>query len=426
MRRRQFLKVVAGAGLGAPFVFSQSGCSTVLPPPDPGTGLSLYCIAGDVTDTSALIWLRAAPGSQVSVQYGKDARLAEFVATNSFMVEAAADHTAKISLDSLQSLTRYYYRAAVSGKLPGPISSFATAPRAEDDAKVTFCFSGDTRQSYKPFTVMYAAAAQRPDFFLHLGDTIYADKNGSAQQLEEFWAKYRINRDDFGTQSCFQHSSVYVVWDDHEVDDNFLPGDALAPIGWRAFLDYWPVRCPASEPKRIYRSFRWGRAVELFILDTRQYRDLERGTMLGEAQKSWLFDRIARSTATFKFIATSVTMTGGGSDRWDGFPKERAQILHYINEQKIRGVYFLSADMHYAAIARIPKSGGLKDITAGPLGAPLNRITNGTARRFEYYLAENFNFAKITVDPKADPNRALLEFIDQDNQVFHSTTLHAG
>ncbi len=426
MRRRQFLKVVAGAGLGAPFVFSQSGCSTVLPLPDPGTGLSLYCIAGDVTDTSALIWLRAAPGSQVSVQYGRDPRLTEFDATRHFTVEAAADHTTKISLDSLQPSTRYYYRGAVKGKLPGPISSFVTAPGAQDDAKVTFCFSGDTRQSYKPFTAMDAVAAHRPDFFIHLGDTIYADKNGSAETLPEFWGKYQVNRDDFGTRDCLRHSSLYVTWDDHEVEDNFLPGDALAPIGWRAFLDYWPVRCPVSEPTRIYRSFRWGRAVELFILDTRQYRDLERGTMLGEAQKAWLFDRIARSTANFKFIATSVTMAGGGSDRWDGFPKERAQILHYINEQKIRGVYFLSADMHYAAITRIPKSGGLKDITAGPLGAPLNRITNGTARRFEYYLAENFNFAKITVDPKADPNRALLEFIDQDNQVFYSTMLRAG
>ena len=425
MQRRQFLKVVAGAGLGAPIILNQWGCATVLPPPDRSTGLSLYCISGDVTDSSALIWLRAVPGSQVAVQYGRDARLTEFDTTIPFAVEASTDYTAKISLDSLQPATRYYYRGAVNGKLPGPISSFLTAPRADDDAKVTFCFSGDTRQSYKPFTAMDAAAAQRPDFFLHLGDTIYADKNGSAETLPEFWAKYQINRDDFGTQDCLRHSSLYVTWDDHEVEDNFLPGDALALTGWRAFLDYWPVRVPESEPMRIYRSFRWGRAVEIFILDTRQFRDLKRGTMLGEAQKAWLFERIASSAATFKFIATSVTMAGGGSDRWDGFPKERAEILRYINEKKLRGVYFISADMHYAAIARIPKSGGLKDITAGPLGAPLNRITDGTARRFEYFLAENFNFAKITVDPKADPSGALLEFIDQDNQIFHSTTLRA-
>jgi len=425
MRRREFLKAVAAAGLGAPFVLGQSGCATAVTPPDHATALSLYALAGDVTDASALIWLRAEPGSRVAVQYGRDARLADYAATAVERVNVAADYTAKISVNGLQPATRYYYRAVVSGKVPGPIGSFLTAPRAHDAAKVTFCFSGDTRESYKPFTVMNAAAAQRPDFFLHLGDTIYADKNGNARQLAEFWTKYRINRDDAATQACFQNTALYVVWDDHEVEDNFLPGNSLAPIGWQAFLDYWPVRCPAAEPRRIYRSFHWGRGVELFILDTRQYRNIERGTMLGEDQKVWLFEAIAASTATFKFIATSVTMAGGGSDRWDGFPKERAQILRFIHEKKIRGVYFLSADMHYAAVARIPKSGGLKDITAGPLAAPLNRITNGTARRFEYYLAENFNFAKITVDPAADPNRALLEFIDQDNRVFHSAWLSA-
>ena len=148
--------------------------------------------------------------------------------------------------------------------------------------------------------------------------------------------------------------------------------------------------------------------------------------MLGERQKEWLLDGIAKSSALFKFIATSVTMAGGDRDRWEGFPKERQEILRYIIDKKIPGVIFLSADMHYAAITKIPKSGGMKDITAGPLGAPLNRITNGTARRFEFFLAENFNFGKITVDPKNEPGKAALEFIDQDNKVFYRSKLRAG
>ena len=119
-------------------------------------------------------------------------------------------------------------------------------------------------------------------------------------------------------------------------------------------------------------------------------------------------------------------MVGGGLDRWDGYPKERQELFSFIKEKKIGGVVFLSADLHYAAISKIPNSGGLKDITAGPIGAPVNRITNGTASRFEYFLAENFNFAKITIDPKNDPRKAMVEFIDQDNQVFHSSTLRAG
>jgi len=425
MNRRGFLRVLGGAGLAASTVLGKSGCAPALIRSDADSGLSLGYVAGDVTHESAMIWLRAEPRSRVALQYSTDPGFRQFSLTGQFSVEPDSDFTAQISLDKLQAATRYYYRAAVAGKTPGEIASFITAPRPDDEARVSFCFSGDTRESYKPFTVMNAVRAQQPDFFVHLGDTIYADRNGAAQQLEEFWSKYRINRDDAATQACFRDTSAYVVWDDHEVEDNYLPGHPLAPIGQRAFLDYWPIRRPSAEPERIFRSFRWGKAVELFILDTRQYRDLTKATMLGKVQKDWFFDGIARSQAMFKFIATTVPMAGGGSDRWDGYPKERNEILRYINDKNIRGIVFLSADLHCAAITKIPGSGRLKDITAGPLAAPLNRVTNGTAGRFEYFLAENFNFAKITVDPKTDPRNAMVEFIDQDKQVFHSAKIKA-
>ena len=108
-------------------------------------------------------------------------------------------------------------------------------------------------------------------------------------------------------------------------------------------------------------------------MDARQYRDRKKGTMLGKDQKEWLLEGISRSDAIFKFIATSVPMAGGGKDRWDGYPRERAEILGYIRQRKVTGIIFLSGDLHCAAITRIPKSGGLRDITAGPLAAPLNR-----------------------------------------------------
>ena len=170
----------------------------------------------------------------------------------------------------------------------------------------------------------------------------------------------------------------------------------MAPIGRKAFLDYWPIRRNLEEPQRIYRSFRWGKALELFILDTRQYRDRKHGTMLGESQKEWLFEGISRSEAIFKFIATSVPMAGGGSDRWDGYPRERSEILGYIREKKITGVIFLSADLHCAAITRIPKSNGLRDITAGPLAAPLNRITEWNRQP-----VSSFSWRKILILQKS-------------------------
>lgn len=425
MERRQFLKIIGGAGLAMPGFLGASACAPAIVNPDSSTGLSLGYVSGDVRPDSALVWLRAEPGSRVSLRYGKEPGLGQFQTTEARAADASADHCAIISLDKLDPATRYYYRAVVEGRAPAPQASFLTAPRPDDISKVTFCFSGDTRQGYKPFTVMHAVRAQRPDFFLHLGDTIYADRNGAARTLEEFWSKYRINRDDAASQSCFSDTSVYAIWDDHEVEDNYLPGHPLAPIGYKAFLDYWPVRRSAAEPRRIYRAARWGRALDLIILDTRQYRAADRSTMLGQRQKDWFFERLASSTATFKFVATTVPMAGGGQDRWDGFPKEREEILRYIHDKKIAGVVFMSADLHYAAVTKIPRGNGLIDITAGPLAAPLNRVTNSANSRYEFFLAQNFNFAKITIDPKVNANEAQLEFIDQDNQSFYTRKIRA-
>lgn len=423
MKRREFLKVLGLTGLGG---LGQFGCASTILQSHKDTGLTHCYVCGEVTDDSALIWLRGEPGSQAALHYGRDPKFTEFSSTEPVTVDPQADSTAIIPLDELEPATRYYYRALVAGKKPGPVATFVTAPSPDDNAKVSFCFSGDMRDSYKPFTVMNAVHFQRPDFFMHLGDTIYADINGVARRLPEFWAKYRRNREDLSTEGCFCATSIYATWDDHEVVNDFGPGHQLAPIGRKAFLDYWPIRHREGEGDRIYRSFRWGQAAEIFILDVRQYRNAAKNTMLGAMQKRWLFESLARSSATFKFIATPVPMVGGGLDRWDGYPKERQELFTFIKEKKIGGVVFLSADLHYAAISKIPNSGGLKDITAGPIGAPVNRVTNGTASRFEYFLAENFNFAKITIDPKNDPRKAMVEFIDQDNQVFHSSTLRAG
>lgn len=423
MKRREFLKVLGLTGLGG---LGQFGCASTILQSHKDTGLTHCYVCGEVTDDSALVWLRGEPGSRAALHYGRDPKFAEFASTEAVTVDPQADSTAIIPLDDLEPATRYYYRALVAGKKPGPVATFVTAPRPDENAKVSFCFSGDMRDSYKPFTVMNAVHFQRPDFFMHLGDTIYADINGVARRLPEFWAKYRRNREDLSSEGCYCATSIYATWDDHEVVNDFGPGHHLAPIGRKAFLDYWPIRHREGEADRIYRSFRWGQAAEIFILDVRQYRNAAKNTMLGAMQKRWLFDSLARSSATFKFIATPVPMVGGGLDRWDGYPKERQELFSFIKEKKIGGVVFLSADLHYAAISKIPNSGGLKDITAGPIGAPVNRITNGTASRFEYFLAENFNFAKITIDPKNDPRKAMVEFIDQDNQAFHSSTLRAG
>lgn len=422
LSRRDFLKLSAQAGLATPFLFGPTGCALLAPDRfDADTGLSLCCVAGEVTPDGAIVWLRAEPDSLVTVEYATDPALSAPAATRPVKVLADSDYTAEIALTGLKSSTAYYYRPVVAGKKPGPVSRFKTAPAPDDPALVKFAFSGDTRQSYKPFAIMDAIRAGDPDFFVHLGDTIYADRNGTASTLDEFWGKYRINRDDAPSRRFFSQTSWYVMWDDHEVRDNYGPENPLAAVGEKAFLDYWPIRHDAADPTRIYRSYRWGRGLELFLLDNRQYRDRAHGSMLGVKQKEWLFEKLAASTATFKVIASSVPLRGGGSDRWDGFPAERREIFRWIHDKRIEGVVFIAADLHFAAVARVARD--IKEIVVGPMAAALNVFAIGYSTEMEFFSNKSFNYGTMTIDPKLSPPRVQLDIRDEAGAVLYKTEI---
>jgi alkaline phosphatase D len=422
LSRREFLGVAGRLGAALPFLLSPSGCAPVVTAVDSDTGLSLGYVAGDVTPDGAIIWLRAEPGSLLTVQYARDPSLSGFVATDPIVAGESSDGTARVELKQIEPASVYYYRAAVAGKRPGPIARFVTAPKPDDAPIVKFCFSGDSREGYQPFTIMDAINANQPNFFIHLGDTIYADRGGTATRLSEFWAKYRANRD-APSQRLFSDTSVYTIWDDHEVTNDYEGSPPIAVIGRKAFFDYWPVRHDPQEADRLYRSFRWGKGLELFLLDTRQYRDHKHEIMLGRRQKEWLFDRLAPSSALFKVIGTSVPVYGGGRDRWDGYPQERAELLQFISEKKIKGVVFICADLHYAAVAKLPGHLGLKQIVAGPIAAPMNVLATGNSKRFEFFSNKTFNFGMITIDPNSSTPQMIVDFRDQDNRRLYRTTL---
>jgi alkaline phosphatase D len=152
----------------------------------------------------------------------------------------------------------------------------------------------------------------------------------------------------------------------------YTPGVHLLPIGLDAFLDYTPIAIAESTPKRLYRSLRWGKHLELLVLDTRQYRDangavddpLRPKTMLGREQLTWLKERLAASDATWKVIVSSVPMsipTGfpaeNGRDGWanlgqaTGFEQELLDILRFASDRGSRLV-FVSTDVHFAEAFR--------------------------------------------------------------------------
>jgi len=420
-----------GLPSGSPFVESVTPIAVTGANPLP-QGIAV----GDVTSQSALLWLRTEGLQAVQIEWASVAAwdlMSKMATIRSpaprtavFVTSADRDYTLTISLDGLSSATRYRYHVLVGQAQGEPLilaahGEFTTLPDAENSAPVIFAWSGDLggrgrcRRGAAGYPIFDVMRAQQLDFFLFLGDTMYADhlcpsppnEPGAdflATTLAEYRARHRYQRGAEALRRFLSSVPVYVIWDDHEVRNNYAgPFDNQMPAGRQALREYWPIRLASDDPHRLYRTVRAGADLELFILDTRQYRsrnadqDGPAKTMLGERQLQWLLRGLTESTATWKVIVTTVPLSiskGGdtavpGNDGWaggpdgTGFERERQVIVDYILGRKVKNVVFLAGDVHYVqANAYDPNGDGIPDFhefMAGPLSAAPGRLTSASA-----------------------------------------------
>ena len=229
--------------------------------------------AGDPTSSSVILWTRAvdpaAPAaSALTLQYGTDEKFATFhsatVSTN-----AGRDYTVKHDLSGLQANTRYFYRFNHAASMQtSAVGTFKTAPEASSPAEIKFAFSGDTHTQWRPYPAANGIAAERLDFFIFLGDTIYESSArasgslpGSAtiqasdtltpaatpeKLLADYRTKYReqfypVNRDGRASLApLYAAQANYTVLDNHElgskqyIDGGAPPGDLVGGVAGTA------------------------------------------------------------------------------------------------------------------------------------------------------------------------------------------------
>lgn len=415
----------------------------------------------EVRPTAAILWARAAQPGPVTIEI--DAPGTASSRSVSAQAAAADDLIVRVPLDGLAPATRHRYLVAQDGERVD--GGFTTAPLPDDPAPVTFVWSGDlggggrcrpARGEYRIFRAMMRRAA---DFFVFAGDTTYADvacnkpdtipgANFRATTLAEFRARHRYNREDPAFHAFLRQTPVYATWDDHEVRNDFAgTTEPLMPVGRQAFLEYWPAAA-GDDPTRIYRSVRWGRLLEMFILDTRQYRsdnrlpDSSRKTMLGAAQRRWLLEAVSASTATWKVVVSSVTLSvpTGRPERRDGwssanilglapeagtgFATERDAILREFRLRGVRNLVVVAADVHHAEIIRHQphRDWEFHEFIAGPLSASPGRprpLDERLGPRTLFAQGGLFNFGEVVVEPA----QLTVRLIDEHGAVLFTHTI---
>src|SRR5918911_1878464 len=297
------------------------------------------------------------------------------------------------------------------------IGSFRTAPDHLTSKPVSFIVGGDLGgqnycrrdgtggiQGYPMFSIMQALS---PDFFLFNGVQIYGDYTCTVTspsnvtgwhnipgnfpsitdnkinwmnetQLQDVYNKHwEYNRADLHLQGLLRNTSMYSQADDHEVVDDYggkwsywtsatknrtgFPNVVKAGID--AFFNFSPIDRNKAEPNRIYRSFHWGKDLDLFILDMHSYRSRDdlpdtpqnNKTLLGTEQLDWLEQSLLNSTAMWKVISADVPATIPncfnkqlGCDNWatnstsdtfkETFTRERSDFLRFLDDHNIKNL----------------------------------------------------------------------------------------
>jgi alkaline phosphatase D len=356
-------------------------------------GITLLTVLDDV----------ASAGS-VRLEVARDRDFRHVVARKTIATSGRRGHSVKARVGHLAPHERYYYRFETRDR-HSPVGRFQTALPADSRQPVRFAFfsCGEyTHGYYNGYDVM---RRDDVDFVVCLGDYIYAEAYHSvargtgvrddrigepnpqhtnyvreALTLADYRDKYALYRSDKVLRSLHARFPMIAIWDDHEVQDNYAGGDpdggldpslrysaARRRAAYKAFFEAMPFF--ARRGNRIYRSERHGRNVDLILLDQRQYRadqpcgdavatacaDYDQPRpFLGRAQMDWAKRRLSASRATWKVVGSETMMmpakvTGGrfySFDSWQGYPREREELLGHIKAERIENVIFITGDIH--------------------------------------------------------------------------------
>src|SRR3954470_1597200 len=413
-RRREF--VVAGAGAGLAFAgmgpLNYVALAKERKLPVAANGKFAHGVASGIpTPKGITLWTRLSEltrSSRLTLEVATDSRFRHVVKRQQVVADANKDFTVHAQVGQLKPAHEYYYRFHTK-HTNSRVGRFRTLPPADSAQPIKIGFY--SCQSYEAgyYTAQAALAKEKDlDMVLCLGDYIYehhyyngpadrvdktgVNKDGDVQTLAEYRSKYRFYQSDKNLQNLHAAYPFVVIWDDHEVEDNYagnqpdsastdpankennnnyprrVPFGARRKNGYRAFFEAMPRLTPKGN--RLYGSLKIGKMAELFLTDERQYRDqqpcndelitpcpddLQPGrTFLGGTQKSWLKSAVPRSKARWSLLASETMMmsldTSPGNhanqDQWDGYSAEREEILTSFLDKKVDNLVVLSGDIH--------------------------------------------------------------------------------
>ena len=410
LRRRDFLRLsgrlTGSLALASLPLSCQSTASSAVSVTD--YPFTLGVASGDPTPDSVILWTRldrqalqaiGAHDDAIPVGYeiADSESFSNIVRSGNGTALPELGHSVHVDVRGLQPGRDYFFRWQLGGAISpvGRTRTAALASSAVDQFRFAFASCQQFEQGY--YTAYRHMAEENLDLIVHLGDYIYesswgqnlvrAHEGPEIITLDNYRARYTTYKSDPDLQAAHASAPWVVTWDDHEVDNNYaagVPEDEQTPdqfirrraAAYQAWYEFMPVRLPVGRQgpdMPIHRQLRFGNLLEMSVLDTRQYRsdqacgdrrkpscfehqDTSR-TLLGAAQKEWLFNNLATADATWNVLAQQIMMASLRSlgpdneelwpmDIWDGYPYERAELLDHLVRTGTPNPVVLTGDIH--------------------------------------------------------------------------------
>ncbi|MFE5307345.1 alkaline phosphatase D family protein [Isoptericola sp. NPDC056605] len=420
-------EVLRAGGLGAATLalgISAPETAGAASPADGSFGLGVA--SGSPRPDSMVLWTRLtrdplAPDGHAGMplrSYGvhwevaTDPDLEHVVRRGHALAQPELAHSVHPKVTGLRPGTEYFYRFR-SGTTASTVGRFRTLPAASA-VPDTFTVGVVSCQAWYHghFTAhRHLAAEPGLDLVVFGGDYVYEygitaanlwrqgvsvapEHAAEVQTLEQYRLRYALTKSDPHLQALHARVPAVAIWDDHEVQNNYvggrsaygLPDEIFAhrvAVAYRAFYEHLPVdleALPDGPGSDITTGFDVGRLARFSLLDTRQHRDPvpetaeeqadPARTMLGRAQERWVEERLVDSPAVWNVVASGVVLmpvTEDRTDQWDGYPAARKRLLDAMARSS--GVVVLSGDIHHAVAGELRADVG--DPGAGNLGVEL-------------------------------------------------------
>jgi alkaline phosphatase D len=383
----------------------------------PGDPFTLGVASGDPDPDGFVLWTRLAvdphaedglggmPARTIPVRWevSSDERFRRVERRGTAAARPESAHSVHVELNGLRPGRDYWYRFRAGDHI-SPAGRTRTAPHpATYGPALAMAFVSCSQFEHGYFTAYRRLAEEHPDLILHLGDYQYEYKKGvynipggnvrdhegpETVTLANYRLRHAQYKSDHDLQAAHEAAPWLVVWDDHEIENNwaddipeansdtpsFEAFRARRAAAFQAYYENMPLRrrsVPKGPDMQLYRRVQWGRLANFHMLDTRQFRD-DQGcgdgykdcpaavdparSITGAEQEAWLLDGFHRSTARWDILGQQVFFgqrdnnSGPAKvvsmDSWDGYAASRDRITRGWVDAGVRNAVVLTGDVH--------------------------------------------------------------------------------